>query len=226
MTDDVARTPYDPLPSKARRRRALWLSALALALLAVAFWRPLLFVGGGGFIAIGHGMQELVSGFRSGDGDTPQEVLAGVLDANQKASFVRGALPVVKRKPEVLVVMCIDPRLDARIVMGDTRDQYDVVRIPGSVLSEEAIEAIELGVKEHRVKVVLFTTHTECAMEAVAHSHDAEHFPALSQAVHKREERFKELLERPLIAERIASGELLVKRYTIDTGNDRLIPAD
>lgn len=226
MSSELSHTPAEPRRAKRRRRLVFGLSALALALLVATFWRPLLFVGGGGFIAIGHGMQELVSGFRSGDGDTPQEVLAGVLDANQKASFVRGALPVVKRKPEVLVVMCIDPRLDARIVMGDTRDQYDVVRIPGSVLSEEAIEAIELGVKEHRVKVVLFTTHTECAMEAVAHSHEAEHFPALSQAVHKREERFKALLERPLIAERIASGELVVKRYVIDTSNDRLIPAE
>jgi carbonic anhydrase len=123
-------------------------------------------------------------------------------------------------------VMCIDPRLDARIVMGDTRDQYDVVRIPGSVLSEEAIEAIELGVKEHRVKVVFFTTHTECAMEAVAHSHEAEHFPALSRAVLNREERFRALLARPLIAERIASGELIVKRFLIDTADDRLIPVD
>jgi hypothetical protein len=211
---------------RTRRARVLLVVAAALVVLAAVFWRPLFFVGGGGFIAIGHGMQDLVSGFRSGDGDTPEEVLAGVLDANQKASFVRGTLPVVKRKPEVLVVMCIDPRLDARVVVGDTRDQYDVVRIPGSVLSEEAIEAIELGVKEHRVKVVMFTTHTECAMEAVAHSHDAEHFPALSQAVLKREEQYRALLARPLIAERIASGALIVKRFVIDTSNDRLLPAE
>jgi len=220
-------TASSTLRAAPRRRKILVLSALAAVVLVTYYWRPLMFVGGGGMVSVGHVMQELVSGWRFDDGSeaTPQQVLAGILDANGQASWLRDQIPGQVRKPEALLVMCIDPRLDARVVVGDTRDYYDVLRIPGSVLSEETIEAIELGVKEHRVKVVLFTRHTDCAMEKVAGTAEAHHFPALSEAVSERDAMFQQLLARPIIAERIASGELIVRCFTIDTETDRLMPA-
>lgn len=208
------------------RRTIVTVSSLAvLCVLALAFWRPILFVGGGGLITLGHQLQEVVAGFKPPPGaETPREILDGVLAANAKSSWIRSRVHGIHRKPEVLAIMCIDPRLDARVVVGDSRDYYDVLRLPGSVLSEEAIESIELSVREHDVKVVLFTTHTDCAMEAVAESEGAANYPALSRAVERREVMFQRLLDRPLIADRIAKGELLIERFVIDTENDRLLP--
>ncbi len=208
-----------------KRRGLLALGTVVLIVFVALCWRPLMFVGGGGMVSIGHLMQETVSGWRYGGGSsaTPQQVLDGILDANDKAAWWREHIPGYVRKPQALVVMCIDPRLDARVVLGDTRDYYDVLRVPGSVLSEQNIEAIELGVKEHEVKVVLFTRHTDCAMEKVACTEASHHFPALSDAVHERDEMFEQLLARPIIAERVAAGQLLVRCYTIDTETDRLV---
>ncbi len=209
-----------------RRRWFLRVFTIVVALaVGVAFWRPLFFITGGGLISLGHMLQEAVGGFvESGDVGTPEEVLKGILQHNQESSWVRSHSLVAHHRPVAMVVMCIDPRLDARAVMGDTRDYYDLLRLPGSVLSPEAIEAIELGVREHRVKVLLFTTHTDCSMEKVAASKEAAEFPALSNAVHQREFMYHELLKRPVIAEHIRTDDLIVRRFKIDTATDRLIP--
>ena len=46
----------------------------------------------------------------------------------------------------------------------------------------------------------------------------------LAAAVDEREARIHQFLARPLIAERVANGELLVKEMVIDTGSDHLSP--
>ena len=200
---------------------------VAVLLLLVVFWRPALFFTGGGLLSAGHMVQGFVGGFsRSGDVGTPDDLLRIVLIDNESASRVERVVSGPRRKPEVVAVMCMDPRLNSEVVLGDSRGYYDVVRLPGSVLSNEMIEAIELGVKEHKVELVLFTTHTDCAMEKVAKSEAAEHFPALSNAVHKREEMFQALLNRPLIAEHIKEGKLLVKRFRIETTTGKLLPEE
>lgn len=201
------------------------LGFVAIVLTLLFFWRGVLFVGGGGLVSVGHRVQGFVHGFDyRGTVGTPQEILDTVILDNQQASKVEGVVGGPSHKPEVMAVMCMDPRINSEVVLGDSRHYYDVVRLPGSVLSDEVIEAIELGVKEHRLKVVLFTTHTDCAMEKVAHSEAAPEFPSLSQAVHKREEMYQHLLKRPLIAERMKSGGLLIKRYQIDTLTGKLTP--
>jgi len=195
-----------------------------LAVLLVFFWRPAMFFTGGGLVSAGHMVQGLVSGFsRAGHVGTPQELLETVLIDNKTASHVERAVAGPNRKPEVIAVMCMDPRLNSEVILGDSRGYYDVVRLPGSVLSDEMIEAIELAVEEHAVELVLFTTHTDCAMEKVASGHEAHRFPGLSNLVHKREEKFEELMRRPAIAERVKSGKLLVKRFKIDTATGHLL---
>lgn len=116
----------------------------------------------------------------------------------------------------------MDPRLDAHVVLGDTRDYYDVLRVPGSVLSDEIIESIELAVREHGVNVVLLTTHSDCAMERVAASSEASEFPALSRGVQNRRAQMEKLIARPAIASRLSAGELVVVSKTIETGSGRL----
>lgn len=203
----------------------LKLGLAGIALFLLFFWRGVLFVGGGGLVTVGHMVQGFVSGFDyKGTVGSPQDILDTVILDNQQASKLEGVIGGPRRKPEVMAVMCMDPRINSEVVLGDSRHYYDVVRLPGSVLSTEVIEAIELGVKEHRLKVVLFTTHTDCAMEKVAHSESASEFPSLSNAVHRREEMFQQLLQRPLIAEKIKSGSLIIKRYQIDTPTGQLTP--
>lgn len=203
----------------------LRLGLAGIALFLLFFWRGVLFVGGGGLVTVGHMVQGFVTGFDyKGTVGSPQQILDTVILDNQQASKVEGVVGGPTHKPEVMAVMCMDPRINSEVVLGDSRHYYDVVRLPGSVLSNEVIEAIELGVKEHRLKVVLFTTHTDCAMEKVAHSEAAHEFPSLSNAVHKREEMYDHLLKRPLIAEKVRDGSLLIKRYQIDTPTGKLIP--
>jgi hypothetical protein len=50
-------------------------------------------------------------------------------------------------------------------------------------------------------------------------------YPHLVEGVTERERRIAEFLARLAIAERIARGELPVRRATIDTANERLVPA-
>lgn len=193
------------------------------AVLIIFFWRPALFFTGGGLVSVGHMVQGFVGGFsRAGHVGTPRELLETVLIDNQTASRVERTVAGPRRKPEVMAIMCMDPRLNSEVILGDSRGYYDVVRLPGSVLSGEMIEAIELAVQEHAVGLVLFTTHTDCAMEKVASGHEAHRFPGLSNLVRKREEKFDELMRRPAIAARVSSGKLLVKRFTIDTATGSL----
>lgn len=203
---------------------ALGLFGVVVVVLIFA-WRPVFFQVGGGLVSMGHSMQEAVDGFdNDGQVGTPDQLLERIELHNRESSTAKAILNDPRQKPEALIVMCVDPRLDAKLVLGDTRDYYDVVRMPGSVLTEELMESIELGVIEHEVKVVAFTTHTDCAMEAVAHSDHADHFPTLSKALLEREHTYQEFLLRPAIAERIAAGKLIVKRFRIDTKTSRLMP--
>jgi hypothetical protein len=71
----------------------------------------------------------------------------------------------------------------------------------------------------------VLTTHTDCAAERVASSEELRsRYPALSQAVHERGIRIRELLARPAIASRIRDGSLAVKLMDIDTATERLEP--
>ena len=68
------------------------------------------------------------------------------------------------------------------------------------------------------VKVIALTTHSDCAAEKIAA--DAEKrkdYPALCAAVDSREERVEELLRRPLIADRMRRGELIIEWLNVDT---------
>jgi len=74
------------------------------------------------------------------------------------------------------------------------------------------------------VKIILLTTHTDCAAEAAAANPEArEKFPALISLMDERERRIEEFMARPTIREAIAAGELQVKHARIDTTTDRLV---
>jgi carbonic anhydrase len=108
-------------------------------------------------------------------------------------------------------------------LVGDTRHYYYVVRTAGSVLSPAEQDMLELAVL-NGVKVIVLTTHTDCAAEAAAVDPELrEKFPALISLMDERAKRVQEFMARPTIRDAIAEGNLLIKHARIDTTTDRLV---
>jgi len=123
----------------------------------------------------------------------------------------------------VAVLACMDGRIDVSELVGDTRHYYYVVRTAGSVLSPAEQDMLELAVL-NGVKVIVLTTHTDCAAEAAAADPEMrEKFPALISLMDERVKRVEEFLARPTIRDAIAEGNLLIKHARIDTTTDRLV---
>ena len=121
------------------------------------------------------------------------------------------------------MIACMDQRIDTNEVVGDTRRYYYVVRTAGSVLSPAEQEMLELAVL-NGVRIVVLTTHTDCAAEgAAADPEMREKFPAMISLLDERERRIDEFLARPVIRSAIDEGRLQVKFARIDTRTDRLV---
>jgi carbonic anhydrase len=120
----------------------------------------------------------------------------------------------------------MDARIDTAELAGDTRRYYYVVRTAGSILSPAEQEMLELAVL-NGVKVIVLTSHSDCAAEAAAADPEArEKFPALTGLMDERVKRVEEFLARPIIRNAIDRGELEVKFARIDTDSDRLVLGD
>jgi carbonic anhydrase len=199
---------------------------VAVLLLVCALFPKVQFLLGGGLVSAGTRMQDRLTAydFVHEQDLEPEHIWTELSKQNELASEVRATVERTARHPVVALVACMDGRIDTSELVGDTRGYYYVVRTAGSVLSQAEQEMLELAV-ENGVKLVLLTSHTDCAAEAAAADPETHaKFPALTSLVDEREERIAEFLERPVIRERIAAGELLVKRARIDTATDRLLP--
>jgi carbonic anhydrase len=85
---------------------------------------------------------------------------------------------------------------------------------------------LELAV-HNGVKLIVLTTHTDCAAEAAAADPEMRRkFPHLISLVDQREASIAEFLTRPVIRDAIAEGKLEIKRARIDTRTDRLVLED
>lgn len=177
------------------------------------------FAVGGALVDAGYSLQD---GLESYDFEhhhdiTPEQVWQELRKQNRLAASVRHAFPRTPRHPLVALVICMDARLDTNEVVGDTRHYYYVIRTAGSVMSEREEEMLELAV-ENGVKLVILTTHSDCAAEKAARVDQLRaRYPALTRAVDERESRIEEFLARPAIAAAVARGTLAVKRVSIDT---------
>ena len=188
--------------------------------------RKIQFLAGGALVNLGFRMQDHLASYDfDHEADiSPQQVWNEMVSQNQLASGVRTTFPRTARHPLVAVVACMDARIDTNELTGDTRKYYYVVRTAGSVLEQKEEEMLELAVA-NGVKVVVLTTHTDCAAERAAKdSALRQRLPYLTQAVDQRELRIRELLERPAFKSRIAEGTLLVKMVDIDTLTERMLP--
>ncbi|MFO0610302.1 MAG: carbonic anhydrase [Polyangiales bacterium] len=213
------------------KRRAWWIAAsIALGLVAAALLHPKSeFVLGGAMIGVGYRLQDRLDSF---DLDAaghhghlaPERVWREFVRQNELSAGVRRAFPRSRYHPLIAVVACMDARIDTNELMGDTRRYYYIIRTAGSVMSEREEEMLELAVA-NGVRLVVLTTHTDCAAErAAADPAQRARYPHLTEGVAERERRVGEFLARPAIAARIAAGELLVRRAVIDTANERITP--
>ncbi len=222
--------PMESAPARPQRRTRTFLGLLVVGVAApcafVAVNERAEFVVGGALVNLGYRLQDPLERFDFSHGHDvrPDQIWAEALRHNRLAASVRARFPRSTHHPVVAAVVCMDARIDTNELMGDTRKYYYVIRTAGSVLGVREEEMLELAV-ENGVRVVLFTTHTECAAEAVAASPATRaRYPALADGVDERERRIAEFLARPAIAARVRSGALLVRRAQIDTHTGALHP--
>lgn len=205
--------------------------ALGIGLLVVGLVLALLlspraeFMVGGALVNIGFRLQDRLSqfDFEHDESITPDQIWAELERQNELAAGVRGLFPRTVRHPVVAILACMDARIDTSELVGDTRRYYYVVRTAGSVLSPAEQEMLELAVL-NGVRIIVLTTHTDCAAEAAAADPAMrEKFPAVIALLDERERRIEEFMARPTIRDAIAAGELQVKHARIDTSTDRLV---
>ncbi len=200
------------------------LVVLAAPVFALALDEESEFIAGGALINLGYRLQDHLHeyDFQHSDDISPAQIWTELEHQNALAAGVRERFPRAAHHPVVAMVVCMDARIDTNELVGDTRKYYYVIRTAGSVLSEREQEMLELAVT-NGVKLVVLTTHTDCAAEAVAADPAKRaQFPHLSTAVDERETRIKQFLERPVIAQRVADNKLLVKRMVVDTSTERV----
>ncbi|MEZ4391109.1 MAG: carbonic anhydrase [Polyangiales bacterium] len=211
-----------------RRRWVGLLAGVSLAaLVGLAVSQKAQFVVGGALVDAGYRMQDRLARFdfqHTGHDMSASAVWQEFMRQNDLASGVRGVFPRSSYHPVVAMVACMDARLDTNEVTGDTRRYYYILRTAGSVLSPREEEMLELAVRGG-VRLVVFTTHTDCAAERAA-GDPAQRalYPQLSAGVDEREARIREFMARPAIAERVRRGELMVRRALIHTETGRLTP--
>ncbi|MDP1830266.1 MAG: carbonic anhydrase [Archangium sp.] len=155
--------------------------------------------------------------------ESPEQVWAEFQKQNELSATVRERFPRTAEHPMVALLVCMDSRIDTSELAGDTRGYYYVVRTAGSVLGPEEQEMLELAVA-NGVKLIVLTRHTDCAAEKAAGDPAMQaQYPTLTRGVLERDQRVAEFLARPLVAERISSGALLVKQVVIETGSEHLL---
>jgi hypothetical protein len=207
--------------------KLLWGGILAASAAVVFFlWgSKIQFVTGGALVNLGYRMQDHLEDYDfEHHHATPDQIWTEFSKQNQMAASVRTLFPRATRHPVIAMVTCMDARLDTNEISGDTRRYYYILRLAGSVLAEKEEEMLELAVS-NGVKVVVFTTHTDCAAEKVAADPERrKKFPHLSISVDERGRRFAEFMARPLIREETSKGELIVKWMDLDTRNESIAP--
>lgn len=183
------------------------------------------FVVGGALVNLGYRLQDPLEDYDfEHHHPSAVEVWDEFLTQNKMAASVRTRWPRTARHPVVAMVACMDARLDTNEIAGDTRRYYYILRLAGSVISEVEEEMLELAVS-NGVKVVVFTTHSDCAAEKVAKDVlKRATFPNLSKGVDEREAKFREFLKRPMIRDSLEKKELLVKWMDLDTATEQVVP--
>ena len=128
----------------------------------------------------------------------------------------------------VAIVTCMDSRIDPLGLVGLRPGDAKIFRNPGGRVTDQALEALVLGVHLLHVERVLVVPHTRCAVASNTEQELRERVAASAgsdvtwQRFHVVEDQLAALGEdvhrvrsHPLIPERVAVGGFL---YDVDTG--------
>jgi carbonic anhydrase len=128
----------------------------------------------------------------------------------------------------IAVVTCMDSRIDPLGMLGLKPGDAKMFRNPGGRITEQALEALVLGVHLLNVKRILIAPHTRCAMSSSTLEEVREQVSASSgqdvswqtfsmvtdQAAALRDDVHK-VRSHPLIPDSVAVGGFV---YDVDTG--------
>jgi carbonic anhydrase len=128
----------------------------------------------------------------------------------------------------VAIVTCMDSRIDPLRLVGLSPGDAKIFRNPGGRVTDQALEALVLGVHLLKVERVLVVPHTRCAVatsterelrDRVAASAGTDvswqRFHVVEDQVAALGEDVHRVRSRPLIPDRVAVGGFL---YDVDTG--------
>jgi len=128
----------------------------------------------------------------------------------------------------VAVVTCMDSRIDPLGMLGLSPGDAKIFRNPGGRVTEQALEALVLGVHLLNVQRILVVPHTRCAMasatleelrarvgESAGQDVSWQTFGVVADQEAALRDDVHKVTSHPLIPERVAVGGFL---YDVDTG--------
>jgi carbonic anhydrase len=128
----------------------------------------------------------------------------------------------------VAIVTCMDSRIDPLGLVGLKPGDAKIFRNPGGRVTDQALEAIVLGVHLLNVRRVLVIPHTRCAMASATESELRERvgasagvdaswhrFHVVEDQVGALREDVRRVTSHPLVPESVKVGGFL---YDVDTG--------
>ena len=128
----------------------------------------------------------------------------------------------------VAIVTCMDSRIDPLAMVGLQPGDAKIFRNPGGRVTEQALEALVLGVHLLNVDRILVIPHTRCAMtasserelrsqitESAGVSADWQMFSVVTDQLAALQEDVQAVRSHPLIPTTVEVGGFL---YDVDTG--------
>lgn len=112
---------------------------------------------------------------RSQKAKCPQTLLASIKRHND--SWV--STPAGEIHPDVMVITCMDARIDVKAIHGDLHAY--VVRVAGAGISPTIIQSARLVAKEKGVRLILVVQHSDCAAMKIAAQPPHPHYADLQQ---------------------------------------------
>jgi carbonic anhydrase len=142
-------------------------------------------------------------------------------------SFDLGGFDGVARAG-VAIVTCMDSRIDPLRMLGLAAGDAKIFRNPGGRVTQQALEALVLGVHLLGVRRVLVVPHTRCAMASATEAElrrrvgesagaDAswQHFGVVTDQLAALDEDVAKVRSHPLIPDDVLVGGFL---YDVETG--------
>ncbi|HEX5090180.1 MAG TPA: carbonic anhydrase [Nocardioides sp.] len=128
----------------------------------------------------------------------------------------------------VAIVTCMDSRIDPLTMVGLRPGDAKIFRNPGGRVTEQALEALVLGVHLLNVSRILVVPHTRCAMTAASErelrqriaesagvSADWQMFSVVTDQLAALEDDIQAIRSHPLIPDSVRVGGFV---YDVDTG--------